>query len=99
MNYRFVINQLGLLQLVLCAMMLLVAGWAMLDWLIGGSQPIGSEALLFTAGVGFLLGGVMWLYGRRESAAELPAAAERKILPGIIPINMILRNLKKLLRK
>jgi trk system potassium uptake protein TrkH len=65
MNYRFVINQLGLLLLVLSAVMLLVAAWAVLDWLIGGSAPIGSEALLFSAGAGFLLGGVMWLYGRR----------------------------------
>jgi trk system potassium uptake protein TrkH len=70
MNYRFVLNQLGMLQLVLSAVMLLVAGWAVLDWLTGGSEPVGSEALLLTAGAGIVLGGVMWLYGRSARDAK-----------------------------
>lgn len=65
MNYRFVINQLGLLQLVLSGAMLVVAAWAVVDWLLGHSTPVATGALLGAAGAGFLLGGVMWLYGRR----------------------------------
>ncbi|MBI1374473.1 MAG: TrkH family potassium uptake protein [Phycisphaera sp.] len=66
MNYRFIINQLGLLLIVLSAVMGAVVLWVLADWLLGNASELQAvEALLTAAGIGLLSGGVMWYVGRK----------------------------------
>jgi len=66
MNVRFVVNQLGLLMLVLAAVMLGVAGWGVYDWGVGIEPNLSSAtAMLISVGVGAVVGGAMWLIGMR----------------------------------
>ncbi len=83
MNFRYVFRQLGLLCLVLTALITVVAGWAMYEWLSGAdatTQPVGHQryavsAMMFSSGIGIIIGGLLWLgtrkgdmfLGRREA--------------------------------
>jgi len=66
MNYRFVINQLGLLLIVLAVILLGVATWEFLEYLVRGQagQAMALGATLTSAGIGFVIGGALWLTGR-----------------------------------
>ncbi len=76
MNFRIVFNRFALLLLVLAAIMLGIAGWAMLDWLALGvaNEKPAVFALLLSAAVGLFGGGAVWFVtrgadnlGRREA--------------------------------
>ena len=71
MKYRLVVGQLGLLLVVLSGIMLVIAAWAVFDWWTTGVAPEGAEALLGSAGGGLLLGGALWLVGRRAPVENL----------------------------
>ncbi|MBI1374474.1 MAG: TrkH family potassium uptake protein [Phycisphaera sp.] len=66
MNYRFVINQLGLLLVVLSAVLIGVTLWVLADWMMGHTaELVATESLLLSAGLGLTIGGTMWWFGRR----------------------------------
>lgn len=77
MKYRLVLGQLGLLLIVLSAVMLAIAAWAVFDWWVmnaGGTTAkasSGAAALLGAAGGGLLLGGILWLVGRQAPVSHL----------------------------
>ena len=69
MNYRFVLNQLGLLLAVLGAAMLLIA---LLDLVHVASEKAAEvaavEALFIAAAIGIVAGGLVWLRTKRPSS-------------------------------
>ena len=65
MNFRFVINQLGLLLIVLSAILGGVALWEIYEYWQGAHlELISMEAMIASAGVGLCAGGGMWYLGR-----------------------------------
>lgn len=69
MNYRLVIQQLGLLVLVLCGLQASIAtGAGLLGWLADAPvEGTSLGAILISAGVAGLLGGLLWLFTRGAS--------------------------------
>lgn len=76
MNYRFAISQIGLLLIVLSAIMLIVGLWELAVYFLVDSQDrYAFTSHIITSGIGFVLGGSMWLsgktaprsFGRREA--------------------------------
>lgn len=75
MNFRYVLNQFGLLMLVLAAMLAAVAAWAgFRAWMGDPGEAAATEALVVAAGVAAILGGGLWRItrckgqvGRREA--------------------------------
>src|SRR5690554_1348301 len=67
MNHRFVIAQVGLLLTVLALAMLAVTGFSSLLWLKGSrDEELAVYAMLVSVALGATLGGVCWMFGRRE---------------------------------
>ncbi|QNN22700.1 TrkH family potassium uptake protein [Planctomycetales bacterium ZRK34] len=65
MNFRFVINQLGLLLIVLSAILGGVALWEIYEYWQGAHlELVSMEAMIASAGVGLCAGGGMWYLGR-----------------------------------
>jgi trk system potassium uptake protein TrkH len=78
MNYRFVVNQLGLLLVVLSAVLCVVGLWQMVDqafWVEQQEQSVTAtasmKALLFSAAIGLLVGTSMWAFGYRSRNANI----------------------------
>ena len=75
MNRRFVLNQFGLLMLVLAALLAVIAAWAALRSTLGeAAEANAAWALTISAGATAILGGGIWLgtrgkgiVGRREA--------------------------------
>jgi len=75
MNYRFVINQLGLLLAGMSALLAAIAAWAGLEWWLGDSaEKAAFTALAISAAIGGAVGGMLWFVtrcppqlGRREA--------------------------------
>jgi trk/ktr system potassium uptake protein len=64
-NFRFALNQLGLLFCVLSALQLLIAGWSSLQLLLGDdAELLAARAFTFSALIGFGVGGALWLVNR-----------------------------------
>ena len=67
MNHRFVINQVGLLVVVLSGVMLFVAAYEMYVYLGGAvDEATAATALLSSAGIGLVVGGLFWRFARTE---------------------------------
>ncbi len=67
MNYRFVINQLGLLLMGMSLMLAAIGAWAGLEWWLGHAmEKQALFALLSGAGAGGAVGGLAWLLTRGE---------------------------------
>ncbi len=67
MNYRFVIQQLGRLLLVLSACILAILVWATFGWMSDvdrDAETVAIFAMLITTGVGVAVSLVCWLVGR-----------------------------------
>jgi trk system potassium uptake protein TrkH len=64
-NFRYALNQLGLLFCVLSLLQLLLAGWSFLQATLGdAAEPRAAQALLISAGIGVVVGGLLWLFTR-----------------------------------
>lgn len=72
MNYRFVFNQLGLLLIVLAVILLGVAIFEALDYWLGErtAEGLALTATLCTTGIGFVIGGALWMWGRTQAKAR-----------------------------
>ena len=67
MNYRLVAQLLGLLLAVIGGVLVLIAAWAFSQWRWAGDQAVelpAALALIMTAAVGILGGGLVWLVAR-----------------------------------
>lgn len=70
MNYRFIVQQLGRLLLVLSACILLIMLWAVLGWMPHEdrqAEAVAIQALLITTVVGTAIGVSCWWFGRGDS--------------------------------
>jgi trk system potassium uptake protein TrkH len=76
MNFRFVLNQLALLSLVLSVVLLGIAGWSAFEYFLldDGREAMAAKALTIAALAGGLFGGGLWAatrgagnFGRREA--------------------------------
>ena len=65
MNYRLIIRQLGLLVLVLSAILFCIWLWSAIALSFSNS---GSLALLWSCGIAFAIGSVLFLFGKQEAA-------------------------------
>ncbi|NBB82642.1 MAG: TrkH family potassium uptake protein [Alphaproteobacteria bacterium] len=67
MNYRLVINQLGLLLVGMSVLLAAIGAWAALEWWLGdGAEQAAFAALLLSAAAGGAAGGLMWALTRGE---------------------------------
>jgi trk system potassium uptake protein TrkH len=76
MNFRFVINQLGLLLVVFSGILIGIGAWAAFEWLLLDdlSERPATFAMFISAAVGLIVGGGLWattrgagVFGRREA--------------------------------
>lgn len=72
MNYRFVLNQLGLLLIVLAVILLGVAIFEVFDFWLGerAAEGLALTATLCAAGIGLVIGGGLWMSGRQQAKAH-----------------------------
>ena len=67
MNIRYVIRELGLLMIVLCACMVVVMGWAAWSWAGGDARErVAMLAMIMSAAVGAVVGLFCWLFGSQS---------------------------------
>ena len=85
MNYRYVLNQLGLLLLVLsAAMTLCIAGYeGWLELVRHHAEPLASIAGLASAAIGAAVGGGLWWYGKRGGSVEQMTRREAMLLVAV----------------